>query len=320
MAETTFYSSSGDGYVKYANAADWATAQGSADGNAVDYTSADNGEFCEVGIEGDGQYRITRGFLPFDTSGLPDTATILAATLSIYADSNVIDDDNDGDDWINIVQASQAATNQLVNGDYDTCGDSVDDPTEGATRIDIGNINANQYNTWTLNATGRGWISKTGYTKLGVREGHDCLDNAYVGGTGTYNRMGAYNSEETGTTKDPKLVVTYSEETTTTTPSQTTTVPPTTSAPPTTTTPSQTTSAPPTTSSAPPTTTTSAPPTTSSTTTTTSVVCYPWTKRTKPTTPWTIRTKPLPPCPIPDVTTSTTTVASSTTTSFFEPD
>jgi hypothetical protein len=34
--------------------------------------------------------------------------------------------------------------------------------------------------TFTLNSTGRGWVNKTGYTLLGVREGHDVLDDPLI--------------------------------------------------------------------------------------------------------------------------------------------
>lgn len=149
---------------------------------------------------------IARAFFPFDTSALPDEATISAATFNVYV-NYVEDDDNDGDDWINIVQTTQASNTELVTSDYDQCG-AVDNPTEGATRIDLGNITASQYNVWTLNATGIGFISKTGFTKLGLREGHDAIDSP-ISGSNYWNRIKTRYSEYTGTGSDPYLSVTY---------------------------------------------------------------------------------------------------------------
>ena len=61
--------------------------------------------------------------------------------------------------------------------------------------------------------SGEGNISKTGITKLGAREGHDLLDIPYTNpGSPTNNNNGIvpFNADETGTTKDPKLVVEHS--------------------------------------------------------------------------------------------------------------
>jgi len=115
-------------------------------------------------------------------------------------------DDNDGDDFITVVQTSQADTASLTTADYDQCG-AISNPTEGATRIDIGSITIGAYNSWTLNATGLGWISKTGYTFLGLREGHDAINSAITFGI---NRVKFAGSEATGTANDPYLDVTSS--------------------------------------------------------------------------------------------------------------
>jgi hypothetical protein len=38
-------------------------------------------------------------------------------------------------------------------------------------------MSANNYYTWTLNASGISAINKSGITYLGLRDGHDCLDH-----------------------------------------------------------------------------------------------------------------------------------------------
>jgi len=207
----SFYAGSGvDGTLGYyARTTDWNTIHDAAT------AQSSQSEFTNTQTKGpiagcsDGGYFIRRNFIPFDTSSLPDDANITSATLNLYIISKY-NDDNDGDDWINVVgETTQADVEDLVLADYDQCG-SVDNPDEGATRIDIGDITTSDWNTWTLNATGTSWISKTGYTKLGLREGHDCIDRAIDWTSGErYN--GAYfrTSEYAGTDYDPYLEITY---------------------------------------------------------------------------------------------------------------
>jgi hypothetical protein len=118
---------------------------------------------------------ISRMFFSFDTRLLDSNHTIVSANLYFYPTSR-INQDNDGDDWINVVQSFQASPTVLSGDDFDQCGDAINNPTEGATRIDIGSLTLSAWNNFTLNATGLGWINKANYTTLGAREGHDCID------------------------------------------------------------------------------------------------------------------------------------------------
>ena len=116
------------------------------------------------------------------------------------------------DDFITVVQTSQANTSSLAYDDYDECGDSIDDPTEGidtAERKDLSNITTDQYVTFDLNSTGLSWISKAGWTKLGLREGHDALDNSFSGSADEYNEMEINTEHTSGTSKDPYIEITY---------------------------------------------------------------------------------------------------------------
>jgi hypothetical protein len=161
---------------------------------------------CTYSYTANGRRIVGRAFLLFDTSAIPDTDTISEATLSVYVTATE-DSDNDGDDWINVVQSSPASNTDLVGDDFDQCG-SVSNPTEGATRKELTGYSINAYSDYALNSTGRSWISKTGVTKLGMREGHDCINSAMSissGANDIRNRFADY----TGTSNDPKLVVTY---------------------------------------------------------------------------------------------------------------
>jgi hypothetical protein len=203
---TSYYAGAGDGYVE-ANDTTWDLTHDATDGATADYigtnTRVSVGQFANWGIR--------RAFFPVDTSGIPDGATINSATF--YAKTSTIgdNDDNDGDDFFVLVgPTSQADPTQLVTADFDTCG-SVDAPQEiTADRKDFSSIAAvGTYNSWVLNATGLGIISKTGYTLIGMREGHDVVDSAIVGGVNADNQIRFYTSEQAGTGDDPYLEVDY---------------------------------------------------------------------------------------------------------------
>jgi len=197
----SYYIGAGDGFIKGADA-NWDTCH--------DFTSAahyDDLTYLHVVVYSN--YEIKRVFVPVDTSGIPDDAVISAASFYGYA-NGVEDGDNDAQAYLAIVQTTQVATGSLVDEDYDQCG-AVNNPTQGGL-VDISNLTASQYNAIVLDETGRGWISKTGYTKIGIREGHDCEDIAPGGGSGA--TFAAY--EDTEGDRDPYLSVTYSTVTTTT--------------------------------------------------------------------------------------------------------
>jgi hypothetical protein len=213
LATTSYFAGAGDGYVRYQNTGDsFATAHGATAGTSADPTNAGA---ITTGVTRyaatDTDWEIDRAFFPFDTSGLADGTTITAATLNLYV-NEVVNQDNDGDDWVNVVQTSQADTSTLATADYDQCG-AVSNPTEGATRIDQGSLTASAYNVWTLNATGRSWVDKTGFTKLGIRQGHDAINSQITwGGAQTRNRVRFNASEDGGTNTDPYLEVVTLDE------------------------------------------------------------------------------------------------------------
>ena len=191
-----FYPSAGDGYVG-AGGTTWDAAHDAASGTA-DGASANS----RISVGESGNY-LARAFLPFDTSALPDNATIVSAELNVYvyqADNN----DNDGDDWVNVIQTTQGNAASLAGADFSQAG-AVNNPIEGAARIDMTTIPVNAYTKWVLNSTGLGWINKTGASLLGLREGHDALDSAPL----SFNRIKFYSLEQGGTAQDPYLEVTY---------------------------------------------------------------------------------------------------------------
>jgi hypothetical protein len=157
----------------------------------------------------------TRVFVPFDTSSISSGSTITAATLNVYVVSKT-NNVNDGTDYATVVRTSQVTHTQVDINDWSAIG-----TTEGidtGQRKDITSITTSAYLVFTINATGQGWIAKsgqasncsatTGITCLGIREGHDNTGSEpasqLAGNIVTFS-----TSEETGTTQDPYLSITY---------------------------------------------------------------------------------------------------------------
>lgn len=213
----SYYAGAGDGNCFYnVDPATWAVAHASSTCSTVNYTGATFNIAAGGRLIGTTGFRIYRGFIPIDTSAIPSSAIISSSTLYLYLDG-VSDNDNDGDDWVAVVQTSQVNSASLVIEDFDQAG-AVTNPTEGSDRVDLTSMTASRYQTWTLTSTGLNWIKKSGETSncgttagvtcLGIREGHDAIDSAYA--VALYTNITAIASEQAGTANDPYLAVVYS--------------------------------------------------------------------------------------------------------------
>ncbi|MFC1809378.1 beta strand repeat-containing protein [Candidatus Omnitrophota bacterium] len=206
-----FTASTGDGYVGNIGAMPslWADVQNATDGTVADDSST---TFMVAGVGkkdgGTTGFDIHRVFLPFDTSALLDGATVTSADLVLFCDSTV-DDDNDTEGYLVVVgETTQASTSSLGTADFDTCG-SVDGVTEGSAQVDITGISLGAELTFSLNATARSWIDDSGYTMLGLREGHD-VDDLAVKTNANSTESGTFRSADHGTSANwPRLKVGY---------------------------------------------------------------------------------------------------------------
>lgn len=154
--------------------------------------------------------RLQRAFFLFDTSTI-GSGVASAATLSIYggtfgggggkADNRSIAPN------VDIYTSSPASNTTLVTGDFDQVGSTS--LTTGA--VSYAAWTAGAYNDFTLNASGLAAIATTGITKLAARNGN--YDAAGTAPTAAFGDIGAYltgvYANNTGTSADPKLVVTY---------------------------------------------------------------------------------------------------------------
>lgn len=201
--------SSVDGQVyHYAEDAGWAAVRGGA-GSAADDDDTDD-------YIGSLYYyfdwtQIIRGIFLFDSSGLPDTAVISAAILTLYGQSKK-DDLGVGSD-INIYSSDPASSTALVPGDYDSLGTTpFCDTAIAYADLNIGT--PGDPNTFAFNDAGLAAISKIGVSKFGAREATHDAGNSEP--TNSFNDdmfyFGSWLAEK-GNGYKPKLVVTYSTPT-----------------------------------------------------------------------------------------------------------
>lgn len=210
----TIYAGAGDGEVEKSDDSSWNPTHDAVTGETASPTgttaTAETGESVFSGIK-----KIARVFLPFNTSSIPSNALITSASLNVYVTA-APDFNDDGNDFINVVNTSQANSTTLTTADYDQAG-AIDNPTTGSTAKDITtDITISAYNTFTLNATGLSWVkvagrtsscgTSSGVTCLGLREGHDIKDVSI--GLG-FQGIDISTSEASGTSQDPYLEVTY---------------------------------------------------------------------------------------------------------------
>lgn len=152
-----------------------------------------------------GAWNVARTFFNFDTSYLEITDTIISAELFTYG-FNTSNYDNDGLDYISIVEHNQVDPENLATSDFHNETDI--ELHETSERIDITSMTIPAYQSWQLNSTGINVIDINGYTQLMLREGHD-LENTSCNNSTGHNSYFSYGSDETGTDKDPYLLISY---------------------------------------------------------------------------------------------------------------
>lgn len=206
-ASSTFYpdedteSTSVDGSIYNSNAT-WDSLHDASSGTHQDSSATAN---MHSGLNA-GTYYLRRGLFLFDTSALPDDATINSATFNITPATNGSCSDSTG---INIVNSFPASNTDLVDDDFNNVGDATDNPTTFSTTKNISTFVTDTELNYDLNANGLANISKTAVSKFGTRDTNDITDS-----TPTVFCTWSLNfAEQTGNTKDPNLIVYYTEAT-----------------------------------------------------------------------------------------------------------
>jgi hypothetical protein len=179
-----------DGWLKNTSAV-YNAAQTAANGT-VDTTNT------TLTIGQDSSYRVARGFLFFNTSNIPDSATISSVTLRFYGAS-----DSSNQDFAILVYSGQPAHphHPLVAGDFD-----ADNYTTNASTgtLNTSTFSTSGYNTLSISP---GQINKTGFTKLLLLSSRDQTMVQPQSGVDEYFTI--YSSEQ-GAGYIPELVVVYS--------------------------------------------------------------------------------------------------------------
>lgn len=183
----TIYPEAGDGTVEKNNGTSWSDSHDATTGQLVSYVGTSN--WILTGRTGN--WHVRRGFMPFDTSSL-GSGTVNSASIFVYL-SGTINGDNDGNDFLAVVEGTEASPNELVVDDFDNFGTTElsDD------RPDISSQSASTWLEITLNEDGIANIDTEGYSYFAFREGHDFLDDTYGGADYDYSAIG-FNWSESG--------------------------------------------------------------------------------------------------------------------------
>ena len=177
-------------------------------------TSAGNGSNASsgadrcAGLDGSAttdQYkRMNRAIFGFNTgAAIGDSDTVTAATFSL---SPTTKSNGLGSDDIHCCLATPASSSAIANSDYGNLGTTSFGSIAYASWTADGG-----YDDFTFNASGIAAISTTTYTFLGTRLNWD-INNTTTGLTwasGAATRYECIYADFTGTSRDPKLVVTY---------------------------------------------------------------------------------------------------------------
>lgn len=180
----------GSGNFDVSNEPVFATArnQATSDTNSVAWN-------CRASFSA-GNYFISRMGLPYDTSALTAAATITpdVNTHSVYFTSNSSSDA----DSLRLITYSPASSTARANGDYDSFATTAQATGDQL----ISGITTDSYNALTLNTTGEGNISLTGFSNFAFRSVRDINDSAPTG----LNQPAANGASDGN---PPKLVITF---------------------------------------------------------------------------------------------------------------
>jgi len=181
-------SDSYDGMVYSGTGSNYQTLHDAGSGSSVSTSVISFGQDYDV------SYEIWRGLLSFNTSSIPDDATVSAAKLCLGHSSDVTDND-----FIIHLQNWTDATDGIGTDDYSAFdGVNYDDGLFDTSMWSQTNYNNITISTFTL-------ISLTGNTSICIRSSND------TSSVSPENNMHEYiQAADTGETNPPKLSVTYS--------------------------------------------------------------------------------------------------------------
>jgi len=171
-------------------------------GTSVDTTSVDSSVLISTSSTTNQFNLLARLGFTFDTSSI-GTGSITSATLSLQGQSGFNDTGTNPD--YDIVSFSPATDNNIIASDHSNFGSTT------FASINQSAIAFLSYNDFSLDSNGIANIDGSGITGFGARNGWD-VDGTYGATWGSFDnvRVDFYLADNSGTTRDPKLVVEYS--------------------------------------------------------------------------------------------------------------
>lgn len=150
---------------------------------------------------------INRMMIVFDTSSIPDTATIDSVIFSIYCPYKYFPATLQ--DYLVISPGTTTTNTSIIAADYQLNTSPVVYASIPYSTLSTGGNTPNAYYDFTFNATGRNAISKTGLTKIAMKWASDASVTAPTWSASAYAQFNVYLSEQADF--KPKLTITYTE-------------------------------------------------------------------------------------------------------------
>lgn len=178
----------------------------SSAGNDTSYTDTANYLTQLTGSATTNQYSAAYlSIYLFDTSAIGDSDTVSAAVFSLWGAGK---QSTLGSPDLHAASTGSgpAASTSLTNTDYDNAAGQT---SYGSISYASFDATDSTYSDITLNGSGIAAVSKTGNTKISAQLSWFYNATGLTWSSGANSRFYAYYSDETGTSKDPKLVVTY---------------------------------------------------------------------------------------------------------------
>lgn len=146
---------------------------------------------------------LRRGIFTADTTGVPSGDTVSSFVFSIYGSAK---QNGLGEPDLDVVSATPASNNDLVNADY-AYGNFGTSPYGS---IAYSAFSTSAYNDITCSPAA---VNKAGITKLGLRLAWDTDNSAPTWVSAAVSSYQIYFADQSGTTNDPKLTIIHSAAT-----------------------------------------------------------------------------------------------------------
>jgi hypothetical protein len=174
-----------DGYIRGYSSGSFSTARSSS------YDHDLTGTVMQVGINANSGWYVYRSMLKFDTSSIPDAATINGVTMTMVDSRKfVVSGGRDFD--VQIVKYDWSASDPVAAGNRETVYDGILAATLDAVWKNTSAMTDN--NAYQSAALSTSWVSKTGWTYYGLLGSYDKSNSSPATGQQEWLQITAANS------------------------------------------------------------------------------------------------------------------------------